>query len=378
MRKRMMIMLIALGILFGGIFGFILFKKAMGKKYMMSMGAPPVSVATMKVKSESWQPTTQATGSLRAIRGVDVTTEIAGMVTKIEFAPGAQVQKGDLLIQLNADTEIAQLEALQASLKLAQITYGRDKAQFLIKAVSQATLDADVANLDNLQAQVEQQKTVIAKKHIRAPFTGRLGICLVNPGQYLNPGDKIVTLQTLDPIYVDFYLPQQSLTQMKKGQIVKLTSDTFPGKSFTGKVSTINPKVDVSTRNVQIEATVANPQNQLIPGMFATVEVKTGKASAYLTVPKTAIAFNPYGEIAYTIQEAEGKDSKDGKKALQAKQTFVDVGPSRGDQIAVLRGLKEGDTIVVSGQHKLKNGSIVFINNSTLPSDNPNPKAVDE
>lgn len=371
----MMIMLIALGILFGGIFGFIMFKKIMGKKYMMSMGAPPVSVATMTVKSETWQPTTQATGSLRAIRGVDVTTEIAGMVTKIEFSPGAQVQQGDSLLQLNADTEIAQLEALQASLKLAQITYGRDKAQFLIKAVSQATLDADVANLDNLQAQVEQQKTVIAKKHIRAPFSGRLGICLVNPGQYLNPGDKIVTLQTLDPIYVDFYMPQQALTQLKKGQSVKLTSDTFPGKTFTGKLSTINPKVDVSTRNVQVEATVANPQEQLIPGMFAIVEVKTGKPNAYLTVPKTAIAFNPYGEIAYTVQEHNGKD---GKKSLQANQSFVDVGPSRGDQIAVLRGLKEGDTIVVSGQHKLKNGSIVLVNNTTMPSNNPNPKAKDE
>ncbi len=375
MRKRMMIMLIGLGILFGGIFGYILFKNMMIKKYMANMGTPPVSVATMTVKKETWQPTTQATGSLRAIRGVDVTTEIAGLITSIEFTPGAEVQKGDLLIRLNADTEIAQLEALQASEQLAQINYDRDKAQFKIQAVSQAVVDSDEASLKNLKAQVEQQKTVIAKKYIRAPFKGRLGICLVNPGQYLNPGDKIVTLQTLDPIYADFYLPQQALVQVSKGQTIKVTSDTYPGKVFNGKVTTINPQVDVATRNVQVEATIENPKNQLIPGMFATVEIKTGKAMPQLTVPKTAIAFNPYGEIAYTVQEQIGKD---GKKALIAHQTFVDVGASRGDQIAVLRGLKEGETIVVSGQHKLKNGSVLLVNNTTLPSNNPDPKIVDE
>lgn len=375
MRKRMLIMLIGLGILFGGIFGYHFIKGMMIKKYMASMGTPPVAVATMKVKTETWQQTTQATGSLRAIRGVDVTTEIAGLITTILFKPGSQVKKGDLLIKLNADTEIAQLEALQASEQLAQITYNRDKAQFAIQAVSQATVDADIANLKNLQAQVEQQKTIIEKKHIRAPFSGRLGICYVNPGQYLNPGDKIVTLQTLDPIYVDFYLPQQTLVSVTKGLPVQLTSDTYPGKIFTGKITTINPLVDVATRNVQMEATVDNSKNELIPGMFTNVEITTGKPKPYLTVPKTAIAFNPYGEIAYLVQE---KTEKDGKKHFFAQQTFVDVGASRGDQISVLRGLKDGETIVVSGQHKLKNGSPLTINNTTMPSDNPNPTSVDE
>ncbi len=375
MRKRMLIMLIGLGILFGGIFGYHFIKGMMVKKYMASMGAPPVAVATMEVKTQTWQQTTQATGSLRAIRGVDVTTEIAGLITTIQFKPGSQVKKGDLLIKLNADTEIAQLEALKASEQLAQITYNRDKAQFAIQAVSQATVDADIANLKNLQAQVEQQKTIIEKKHIRAPFSGRLGICYVNPGQYLNPGDKIVTLQTLDPIYVDFYLPQQTLVSVTKGLPVQLTSDTYPGKIFTGKITTINPLVDVATRNVQMEATVDNPKNELIPGMFTNVEITTGKPKPYLTVPKTAIAFNPYGEIAYLVQE---KMEKDGKKQLIAQQTFVDVGASRGDQISVLRGLKEGETVVVSGQHKLKNGSPLIINNTTMPSDNPKPTSVDE
>ncbi|MCS5711307.1 efflux RND transporter periplasmic adaptor subunit [Candidatus Berkiella aquae] len=375
MRKRMLIMLIGLGILFGGIFGYHSFKGYMTRKYMSSMGAPPVAVATMTAKNETWQSRTQATGSVRAIRGVDVTTEIAGMITSIEFKPGTQVKKGDLLVRLNDDTEIAQLEALQASEQLAQINYDRDYAQLAFQAVSQSTVDADIANLKNLKAQVEQQKTIIEKKHIRAPFSGRLGICYVNPGQYLNPGDKIVTLQTLDPIYVDFYLPQQTLVAVTKGQSIQATSDTYPGKTFTGKVTTINPLIDVTTRNVQMEATVANPKNELIPGMFANVEITTGKPTPYLTLPKTAIAFNPYGEIAYTIQE---QTDKSGKKVQTAHQTFVTVGQSRGDQIAVLSGLKEGDTVVVSGQHKLKNGSVVIINNSTMPKNNPNPKTTDE
>lgn len=371
----MIIMLVGLGILFGGIFGYHVFVGMMIKKHFATMGAPPVTVATMKVKSEQWRNRTQATGSLRAIRGVDVTTEIAGLITTIPLQPGTEVKKGDLLVKLNTDTEQAQLEALQATEKLAQITLARDKAQFAIQAVSQATVDTDVANLQNLQAQVAQQQTVIDKKHIRAPFSGRLGISYVNPGQYLNPGDKIVSLQTLDPIYVDFYLPQQALAQMTKGLTVKLTSDTYPGKTFTGKITTINPIVDSATRNVQIEATVDNSKNLLFPGMFTNVEITTGKPSSYITAPKTAIAFNPYGEIAYTVQE---KTDKDGKKTLIANQVFVDVGPSRGDQISILRGLKDGDTIVVSGQHKLKNGSVLLVNNSVMPSNNPKPKAVDE
>ena len=198
------------------------------------------------------------------------------MVKYIYFTPGAAVQQGTVLVQLNADSDVAQLLALQATAELARITYERDKAQYAFKAVSKQTVDADIQNLKNAQAQVAQQAATVAKKTIRAPFTGRLGISAVNPGQYLNPGDKIVTLQTLDPIYVDFYLPQQALAQLQMGQAVAVTTDTFPHQIFNGKITTIDPAVDTSTRNVEVEATLSNPKYQLTPGMFAAAEVDTG------------------------------------------------------------------------------------------------------
>ncbi len=386
MAKRMIIMLIGLGILFGGIFAFQVFKTFMMNKYLKGNTAPAVTVSTIEAKNEAWDPKMKASGSLRAIKGVNVTSEIAGLVRTIQFIPGANVKKDELLVKLNDDAEVAQLNALVAAADIAKITYERDKAQFEVHAVSKQTLDNDAASLKGAIAQVEQQKAVVAKKIILAPFTGRLGISSVNPGQYLNPGDPIVTLQTLDPIYVDFYLPQQALKQIAKGQAVTITSDTYPNQVFKGKITTINPLVDVATRNVQVEATVSNPKQILLPGMFATVDVSTGKPQQYLTLPQTAISFNPYGEIAYIIKENDSQKDKNGnlikdkagKPILVAHQTFVKVGETRGDQVAVLSGIKPGDIVVTSGQLKLKNGSTVVINNSVVPSNNPSPKVVDE
>src|SRR5579885_1553482 len=235
MKKRMVIMLISLGILFGGIFGYKLFMGLMMKRYMATMQAPAVTVSTMKVGYSDWTANQKAVGSLRAIVGVNVTTELAGMVQKIYFAPGATVKEGTVLVQLNADAEKGQLHALQAQSELAKITYRRDKAQFAVHAVSKQTVDTDEWNLKNLMGQVEQQAATVEKKTIRAPFNGRLGISYVNPGQYLNVGDKVATLQTLDPIYIDFYMPQQALAYLKLGQSVNVTSDTYPGQKFTGK-----------------------------------------------------------------------------------------------------------------------------------------------
>jgi membrane fusion protein (multidrug efflux system) len=330
----------------------------------------------MKVGYSDWQPKLKASGSLRAIRGVSVTTELAGLVTKIMFTPGATVKQGTLLVQLNADAEIGQLQSLQAQAALAQITYKRDQAQYKIHAVSKQTVDSDFENLQSLQGQVAQQAATVAKKTIRAPFTGRLGINNVNPGQYVNVGDKIVTLQTLDPIYADFYMPQQTLAEIKVGQNVALISDTFPKKTFTGKITTIEPTVDPSTRNVEVEATLPNPDYQLTPGMFATVEIITGEPKRFLTVPQSAISFNPYGDIVYVITQ-QGKD-KDGKPMQIANQKFVITGQTRGDQITVLKGLKGGETIVTSGQLKLKNGSQIAVNNSVVPQNSPNPVAPDD
>lgn len=370
MKKRMIIMLILVALLFGGIFGYQVFKAKMMKKFMAQMSQQVPTVATMKIKLEPWDQRVEAVGNLRAVQGVDVTTEIAGMVRDIYFVPGATVKQSALLVKLNDDTEVAQLAVYEAAAALAKTTLERDKAQFAVHAVSQQTLDTDVANLKGILAQIEQQKSVIAKKNIRAPFSGRLGISQINPGQYIDVGKAMVTLQALDPIYVDFYIPQPSLVLIQKGQPITLTSDTYPGEQFTGKITTINPTLDPATRNIQVEATIANPKHRLLPGMFANVEINVGKPKNYLTVPQTAISYNPYGEIAYIVKE---KDNK-----LVANQTFIKVGTARGDQIAVLKGLKEGDTIVVAGQQKLKNGSVVNVNNRVLPANSPHPKLVDE
>lgn len=368
-------MLICLGILFGGIFIFKGIIKFLTNRQMAAQSRV-VTVSAMKVGYSFWQPRLKATGSLRAIRGVNVTTELAGMVQSIYFKPGAFVTEGTVLVQLNADSDIGLLHSLEANAELAKITYDRDKKQYDIHAISKQQLDTDAANLKSQRAQVEQQAATVAKKTIRAPFSGRMGISAVNPGQYINTGDKIVTLQTLDPIYVDFYVPQQALTELQVGQNVSLSADTFPGKSFHGKITTIDPLVDQSTRNIEVEATISNPKFELTPGMFARVEVSTGEPQRFLTLPQTAVSFNPYGEIIYVIRES-GKDKK-GKPILTAHQVFVISGETRGDQVAILKGLKEGDMVVTSGQLKLKNGNQVAINNSIVPSNNPHPIVTNE
>ncbi len=375
MRRRMRNMLILLAILFGCIF---LYKAVMGFiiKRAMSANVKIISVSTMKVGPSLWQPKLAASGSLRAIRGVNVTTELAGLVQTIYFTPGAMVKEGSLLIQLNADNDIALLHSLQANAELAKITYLRDKAQYAIEAVSKAQVDTDTGTLKSDVAQVAQQAAIVAKKTIRAPFSGRLGVSQVNPGQYLNTGDPVVMLQTLDPIWTDFYVPQQEIGHLKVGLPVNVISDSFPGKIFTGKITTINPAVDATTRNVEVEATISNPKYALAPGMFASVEVITGPPKAYLTLPLTAISFNPYGELVFVVRQT-GTD-KDNKPILTATQVFIKTGETRGDQVTVLQGLKEGDMVVTSGQLKLKNGSRVAINNSVVPENSPTPKAPDE
>jgi len=370
-KKRMMIMLISVGVLFGCI---IVYKVVMGMLFAHFMAAnktPVVTVSTMKVGYQEWQPKLTAAGSLRAIRGVNVTAQLPGMVREIYFKPGQDVTADQPLVQLNADDDIALLHSLEANADLAQLNYNRDLQQYKIQAISKAVLDADVANLKSLHAQVAQQTAIVAKKTIRAPFAGRLGINNINPGQYINPGDTVAMLQTLDPIYADFYIPQQSLAQLALNSFVSITTETFPNETFTGKLTTINPGVDVNTRNVEVEATIDNPQHKLAPGMFVNVTINIDEPKKYLTLPQTAVAFNPYGEIVYTVKQT-GKNDKG--PIMIATQSFVKTGETRGDQVVILQGLEEGQTVVTSGQLKLRNGSQVTINNTIQPSDNPAPK----
>lgn len=376
MTKRMVIMLAVVGLLFGGIFGYKAFTGIMMKKYMSAGGIPPVTVSTIHATNEAWQPQFKAVGSLRAVRGVDLASEISGLVRSVHFKSGDEVKAGQLLVQLNADPDIAQLHALEAEADLAEITYERDKKQIEAQAISQSTLDSASADLKSKQAQVTQQAAVVAKKAIRAPFAGRLGISSVNPGQYVNSGEKIVTLQSLDSIFIDFSLPQQELSRVSRGQTAVVFIDAYPGKTFTGKITAINPKVDPGSRNVQVEAVIANPGRELLPGMYATLEVLYGAAQHYLTLPRTAVTFNPYGETVYLVEE-KGTD-KAGKKTLTVRQTFVTLGPARGDQVAVLSGVKEGDQVVTSGQLKIKNNSVVIINNQVQPLNDAAPKPVEQ
>lgn len=371
MKKRMRIMLICMGVLFAAI---LIYKVAMLLlfKHFMAKRSQVVTVSAMKVSYSPWQPQIHAVGSLRAIRGVNVTTELAGMVQAIYFAPGAVATENATLVQLNADTDVAQLNALRAQAELANVTYERDRAQYKAQAISKATLDADSANLKNLQAQVAAQTAILDKKTIRAPFSGRLGISAINRGQYLNPGDKVVTLQQLDPIYIDFYVPQQAFMQLAVGQPVRVTVDAFPGEIFSGNITTIDPLVDTTTRNMEVEATLANPKLHMIPGMFAAVTVNTGKAQRFLTLPQTAVSFNSYGSVVFVVKKTEQKDSDD-EPILTVKQQLITTGEVRGDQVTVLQGLQEGDEVVTSGQLKLKNGTQVVIDNSVVPANRAAP-----
>jgi membrane fusion protein (multidrug efflux system) len=376
MKKRMTIMLIVVGLLVGGLVGFNVFKGIMMQKYMGKGGLPPATVTAMKADYQVWQPQLNAVGTLRAVRGVDVTTEVAGLVRSIEFKAGDEVRAGQVLAQLNADSDVALLHSLEAAADLAATVYERDKAQLAAEVISKAQVDTDAGDLKSKRAQVAQQQAVVEKKTLRAPFAGKLGISIVNPGQYLNPADKLVTLQTLDPIYVDFNLPQQQLPQVSIGQALTLTTDTYPGVAFVGKINAINTKIDINTRNVQVEATMPNAKRQLLPGMFASVRVNSGDENRYLTLPQTAITFNPYGNTVFVVKSSDKKEDKDekGNAKLLAQQVFVTTGPTRGDQVAILKGIEAGTQVVTSGQVKLKNGTPLIIDNKVQPSNSPDPK----
>jgi membrane fusion protein (multidrug efflux system) len=381
----LIVAVVALVVVIGGIKGYGAYKMFQG---FAAQGPPKFTVSTTKVQYQDWLPQLSAVGSLRAERGADLSAEVAGTVDGIEFTSGDYVKAGQLLLRLRSADDAAHLESLKAAAALAEITYNRDKAQFEAQAISQAVLDGDAANLRSAKAQAAEQQALLDKKFVRAPFAGQIGIRAVDLGQYLAAGTKIVTLQQLDPIFVDFYLPQQSLSQVHSGQKVTLGTDSFPGQSFDGQITALDPQIDPGTRNVVLRATLKNPGHKLLPGMYANVSIEVGAPVRYLTLPQTAVAYNPYGATVYIVA-SQGADTKGAAGApasgkapavpgLIAKQVFVTTGPTRGDQVAILKGIAEGDEVVTSGQIKLRNGALITINNSVQPSEDPNPHPKEE
>jgi membrane fusion protein, multidrug efflux system len=373
LKRRMIVMLVSVFVLLGLVVGFNQLKTLMFNYFMSGLGLPPATVTTMVIEKQEWQPKMSSVGTVRAFRGVDLSTEIGGLVLNVPIKSGLDVKEGDLLIKLNDTADLAQLDAMKAMADLAKVINERDKAQLAIQAISKNVYDTSTADMKAKRAQVDQQTALVAKKNLKAPFSGRVGIVTINPGQYVNPGDKLLTLQTIDPIYVDFTLPQSSAGTIKAGQTIELQTDAFKGTMFSGKITAVSPKVDLNTRNIQIEAQISNPDKKLLPGMFANVNINLGDKVQLLTLPQTSVTYNPYGSTVFIAVNTNRKDKK-GNPILEAQQVFVTPGLTRGDQVAIVKGLEPGMTVITSGQLKLKNGTPLIINNSVLPANSPNPK----
>lgn len=333
----------------------------------------PVTVSTTVASEQAWQPSLQAVGSLRAAQGADLAMDVAGLVTAVDMTSGADVSQGQTLLQMRDGDDVAQLHQLQADAQLAELTFERARRQIAVQAISKAAYDNAAADLKAKQAAVEKQQVIVSKKQLHAPFAGRAGIITVSPGDYLSAGKTVVTLQRLDPLFVDFSVPQRELGRLETGEKVHLALDAYPGQSFDGTLTAINPKVDTGTRNVQVEATVPNKDNRLLPGMFARVRLDVGTVQQRLTLPQAAIVYNPYGDTVYVVKASAGKDEHGKPKPPTVQQRFVTTGDTRGDQVAILKGIAAGTEVVTSGQIKLKNGASIRIDNSVQPADSANP-----
>ena len=344
---------------------------AAGKSY----ASPPESVSSVLAREEKWQGTITAIGSVTAVQGVTVTPELAGIIHEIAFESGAVVAKDALLVRLDTSTEEAQLHALEAQEELARLTLARERSLRSQNMVPQSELETAEATLKQTQGMADATRAIIQKKTIRAPFAGRLGIRLVNLGQYLDTGKPIVSLQSLTPIYADFSLPQQELARLKAGMRVRLTTDAYPARQFDGTLTAINPDLDPQTRSVGLQATFENADQLLRPGMFARVEVLLPEERAVLVVPATSVLSAPYGDSVFVIESKPGKDS--GKAELVVRQQFIRTGSARGDFVSVETGLKPGERIVSAGIFKLRNGMSVIENNELSPKNELAPRPSD-
>jgi membrane fusion protein (multidrug efflux system) len=371
MAKRIVILLVVM-VAFIATLAFVKFKQfqAMAAQFA-AMQPPPEAVTTITAQREEWPATLEAIGTVAAVQGVTVSADLPGVVDRIAFESGKPVKEGDILVQLDTRQEQAQLAAAEAQLELSRVTLDRMKSLVEQDAVSRAEFDTAAAGNKQAEAKIREIRATIERKTIRAPFSGVLGIRAVNLGQYLNGGDPVVPLQSLNPIYVNFAIPQQDASQIHLGRNVHITAGDLGNVSFNGRISAVDSVVDSTTRNVMVQATLSNPGGRLRPGMFVQTQVALGDSRSVIALPGSSINYAPYGDSVYVVAELRDPN---GKPYRGVRQQVVKLGGARGDQIAVLSGINPGDEIVTSGTFKLRNGAAVQINNAVKPANSRAPK----
>lgn len=362
MKKSSLFLILAAVLVLGAIFGYKIYTIRQAMAAMAAIKPQPTTVSATTVATQTWPNTISAVGALASFRGITVKTEVEGLVRHIAAESGQVVAEGDELVQLDTSVEDAQLSGLEAQARLAELNLGRARELRANGTNTPNDLDTAEATLASARAAVAQLKANLAKKRITAPFAGRLGIVHVYPGQFLSKGDAIVVLESIDPIHLDFSLPQQEIARIAPGQTVRLQVDAYPGRSFEGRISAISPRVDDATRNLDVRATLPNTDGALRPGMYARAEIVLPASEQSLVLPSAAIVYNPYGETVYVIEDGV------------AHQRFITTGATRGNLTQVRTGLKAGEQVVTSGQIKLRNGSIVQVDNSAAPDADPAPQ----
>ncbi len=341
---------------------------------------PSITTTSFSVKEASWEQTLSAIGSLEAAKGLVITADISGRISKVLFEAGSEVEAGDLLVQQGTSEERAQLRSNQAAAALAKSTLKRTAELYRKKVASKSELDNAQSTYDSAVADVDNTRATIEKKSIRAPFSGRLGIRLVDLGQFINAGDSVVSLQSIDKMYVNFSLPQQFNAKVSTDLSVRLESDAVPNQQFIGKIKVIDPEIDTATRSVRLQAIIDNPRQELLPGMFATIDVLLPESESVLLIPVTAVQYATFGDSVFVIERALDEETKKPvePQKLIVRQQFVKLGESRGDFVVVKKGLKQGETVASTGVFKLNNGASVIVNNSVAPNFNIEPSVSDE
>lgn len=373
MAKRMLLMLAVVVAVIASL-GYFKTKQIQAAIKAHTFTPPPEAITTVVARQDTWPSTMSVVGTTVAVHGVTVSADLPGTVSQISFESGRTVQTGEVLAELDTRQERAQLAAQEAQRDLAKINHARMQQLVNEGVISRQDYDKAMAEQKQTEANVAEIRATIARKTIRAPFSGVLGIRQANLGQYLSAGSPIVPLQSLDPIYVDFSVPQQVLAQMKPGHVIHFSTDNLPGQDFSGRINAVDSVVDPATRNVQVQATVRNPGAKLRPGMFVQVAVGVGDQQSVIPLPASAISYAPFGDSVYVVTDLTGPD---GKKYRGVQQQFVKVQGARGDQVGVISGIKPGDEIVTSGVFKLRNGAAVAVNNKVQPGNDPAPKPED-